>query len=840
MFIKSITLHNLVAFQCAQIKTLTLTCTDLFQLILGTNGSGKSSLLNQLNPLPAVSTDFLKGGWKELEIDHKGKHYRLISDFRKKGNSHEFWLENENLNEGGTSDVQKELVLSHFNWTNEVQQLCYNTLPFCTLGPSQRESFFMNINPDQISFILDKNKKTKSLITVTKGILNNLTERKLKLEGEMLEKEKIKELQQEQESLHQEGLTLYKELCVLERELNSIPHYENSFKEELEKVSNTISLLLEKDESSLSKEELEKKKIQTDLLYDTHVNKLIPPLEKKCIHLREMIEKEKNLLEEYKGQSDKNYLQSQVEMLESSLEEEEKRSMSSYPHFSQELLKDESFLPSFLNVLSTFTQFESPLYSRKKIGLKLSHYTYWERRLTSLLELSDTLEEEYLSLLSQRKYKKEDLPTSCEKGKCFLYEAFITSYSSLEKKIEEVKEKKEDLLKKINRLSVWIERQMEQNVLLEQTRICLSELKKLTEKYPETLIFFKGENTSRLLGTNPMVFYHRLQHHREASVSFYHKEEIKKSLYEEKIKLEKVKSNVSELIHSTESKIEALEKEWEDEYIRYTSLVENKEKFEKENEELKEKIERKQKIEDLKSYHEELLLKQEMYERYQEGRKKEKEYKEKQQQNHIRHGEISSLLKTQEGIRERYEKEIIGQIETQENLLKDLTIIKEALSLIPKKRMNRFLNKIIKKVNSTIAQVFTYEFKLEKIEEEEMNFKFPYTANNSLAKDISTCSTAQKEITQLAFTLICREIMGINDYPLFLDEVGKTFDMTHQRRLLDFLLYILDEGKASQIFIVNHHSLIHSGINNAEVLVLHEANVLKPERYNEHVLIESY
>ena len=51
--------------------------------------------------------------------------------------------------------------------------------------------------------------------------------------------------------------------------------------------------------------------------------------------------------------------------------------------------------------------------------------------------------------------------------------------------------------------------------------------------------------------------------------------------------------------------------------------------------------------------------------------------------------------------------------------------------------MSKFLNKVIRKVNRTISQVFTYDFKLDKLSEEDMNFKFPEEAE---------CMKKKKEI----------------------------------------------------------------------------------------------
>lgn len=842
MYIKSITLHNLVAFQCAQIRTLTLTCHELFQLILGTNGSGKTSLMLQLSPMPAVSTDFLKNGYKVLEIDHKGKLYRLVSDFRKKGNAHEFWVEGENLNEGGTTDVQKELVTSHFNWSNEVQHLCYNTLSFCSLGPAQRELFFTNLNPDQIAFILEKNKKVKSSITVTKGIIQNLMERKLKLEEEMIEDEKLLSLEKENEELQNKGMEIYKQLCLVEKELEGLSPEHKDFTSYLSQVGKEVKSLYHAIHTTYNfpTGNLEEQKIRLSSQIDTYKETLLPKLTETLTELENKISTQKTELDKILSSPNEECLKHTIEMLEAKMEVEKIKSQTTYTYFTSSILENSHFLSSFETLLNKFTFFERPLYSLKRIALKMSHYSYWCRRLEELQRKKENLEEACEKLLFQKKQEHVDVPSSCEKEKCVLFQTFHVRQQSL----QEEKDKKEKELRHIEsqykRLSHWVEKTQEQIHSLQLNKEYLQDLKELLGKYPEATPFFKNENTLSLLGTNPMVFYHRLHAHYEASLAHVNMNKTERTLSEEKIKLSQYQSHEKDMISSFQKEIEEMEKKLETLYTEYTQSQLTLQNLLLESEKIDLTLDLKKKLDFLIKDLDEKVFEQIQYKKYEIYKAIQQSLLEEQRQCQTRIGEITSILKTQGGIHERYEKEVLGQIKYHEDLLKNLTLIRDALTLIPKKRMSKFLNKVIRKVNRTISQVFTYDFKLDKLNEEDMNFKFPYLANNSQGKDISTCSTAQTEMTNLAFTLVCRELMELEDYPLFLDEVGKTFDMTHQRKLLDFLLYILDERKASQIFIVNHHSLIHSGINNAEVLVLHEANVLKPERYNDHVLIESY
>ena len=43
--------------------------TEIHQLILGTNGCGKSTIIQELSPLPPAGNDYLKNGYKKIVID---------------------------------------------------------------------------------------------------------------------------------------------------------------------------------------------------------------------------------------------------------------------------------------------------------------------------------------------------------------------------------------------------------------------------------------------------------------------------------------------------------------------------------------------------------------------------------------------------------------------------------------------------------------------------------------------------------------------------------------------------------------------------------------------------
>ena len=51
----------------------------LMNILIGRNGHGKSSILNEASPMPPENADYVEDGYKYVEIINKGKRYYLES-----------------------------------------------------------------------------------------------------------------------------------------------------------------------------------------------------------------------------------------------------------------------------------------------------------------------------------------------------------------------------------------------------------------------------------------------------------------------------------------------------------------------------------------------------------------------------------------------------------------------------------------------------------------------------------------------------------------------------------------------------------------------------------------
>ena len=139
MRIIELTLHRYTRLSFSAIETIHYKPTESTQIIIGTNGSGKSSFLNELNPIPPNKNYMLDGGYKKIRIEHKGVEYTLLSTYGKH-NKHSFVEHrgeagDKELNDGGTGVAQKILIEKVFGLNIDLLKIWLGRVSFTELAP---------------------------------------------------------------------------------------------------------------------------------------------------------------------------------------------------------------------------------------------------------------------------------------------------------------------------------------------------------------------------------------------------------------------------------------------------------------------------------------------------------------------------------------------------------------------------------------------------------------------------------------------------------------------------------------------------------------------------------
>jgi len=192
MNITKLVLNNYKRLFLNDITNIEYTPTSVMQIILGQNGSGKSSLLEQLTPLPpVVKKEFRDGGYKEITISHNDQTYTLRSGL---GTGHSFVLEGTELNPGGTITSQLKLVEYHFGITPHIQQILLGKKQFTGMSFAERKKWVSDMSAIDYSYPIMVYTKLKQRHRDIVGGIKLLQNNIVKVKNTELPKEVIDKL----------------------------------------------------------------------------------------------------------------------------------------------------------------------------------------------------------------------------------------------------------------------------------------------------------------------------------------------------------------------------------------------------------------------------------------------------------------------------------------------------------------------------------------------------------------------------------------------------------------------------------------------------------------------
>mgnify|MGYP001053170808 CR=1 FL=1 len=119
----------------------------------------------------------------------------------------------------------------------------------------------------------------------------------------------------------------------------------------------------------------------------------------------------------------------------------------------------------------------------------------------------------------------------------------------------------------------------------------------------------------------------------------------------------------------------------------------------------------------------------------------------------------------------------------------------------------------------------------------DLTYKFPVVVGDSKpVPDISDCSLGQTGIIDFAFRYVALSYHGYN-YPLFMDEVGTAFDEIKRGRFFNFVKDITQKKDARQLFCVSHYLSAYGIFNNPNVVAMRYEGLSMPGEPNKHSTI---
>ncbi|MNM28176.1 hypothetical protein D3C81_386890 [compost metagenome] len=187
MLIKLI-LENYIPLLSSGITKVELDVEHMVNLFIAANGTGKTSILRELSPLPPENGNYRTGGRKYVKIKAGAKMF-ILDSYTGIGNGHSFKLDGHELNKNGTYSEQKELVWFYFKLDSNIHRILSGLKAvdlFSMMSANRRKEFFMHLYPNDTTYALgvwSKLKQEKNeLKAQIKGQIARYTEENGKLQ----------------------------------------------------------------------------------------------------------------------------------------------------------------------------------------------------------------------------------------------------------------------------------------------------------------------------------------------------------------------------------------------------------------------------------------------------------------------------------------------------------------------------------------------------------------------------------------------------------------------------------------------------------------------------------
>ena len=266
-------------------------CIHNIVLITGRNGSGKSTIMNHLNPFPDSSTSFIseKTAEKHLVLSHEGDTYtiQLISPADIKGRKTTKAYIQKNgieLNENGNVSSYKDIIFSEFELDSNYLSLSNLSSTDRGMGdktPAERKRFVSGII-DNLEIYNNMYKTLNKKSLVYKSHINTIHTKIMNIGSKDILEEKLRNLQTKEADLNNKIMNANNQIVAIQAK-NSIDEDEANKIQKLNDTHNELkskldSLMIELDKffhrTKINKEYITDRLSSDEKLVQTYNSKL--------------------------------------------------------------------------------------------------------------------------------------------------------------------------------------------------------------------------------------------------------------------------------------------------------------------------------------------------------------------------------------------------------------------------------------------------------------------------------------------------------------------------------------------------------------------------------------
>lgn len=815
----------------SNIQSFEWTPTKNLLIMIGSNGSGKSSIMDELSPIPSRHTNFEKTGEKEIHCSHGGVKYRLLSKYGHGTGNHSFIRDNVELNTGGTFKVQEDLCYQEFGLTKELHDICTGRIKFTQMSTAKRREILTRMSVVNLDETFDLFKSLKTEHRSQKGLIDTITRRLVNDNGDLPSDSEMSLMRQQTNKLTQRLNRLFQEQTQNTRQrFNSLEQAE----QELGAIVQTAKGILYKY-PYMPKGLVVEDHVEFQAEYAmarehyTAIKAVIDRLAEELDNLRTTTPSNMEVAPETITE-----LAESINVLDNEIHELNEKVIAYndlndiFPLVSFDLMGDAS---RKLNTLFD-RLYESMNAFPENANGDISRVGFNQRseRVQELKKFKRTFEEKYTQL-STRLMRLKGCTTvvcpKCDHG--FKPGVDETEVPTIEAAMKEVADKMDRVDAELKELDLYLERYDEYMGHVRNFQNIVGEYREFDKLWE----FF---GTKQVMYRTPAAWKGKLiEWHRH--MDLFTQSRLKYDNVQRKVKrLDELKAIDKDALAYTRERCEALEHEINTKYTQAQDLNDYLAVMKQCETEILGNIDSIEKVitryADWKGrmqQHAEWCVNQ--------------AYSEEIKAIQVQLAETTRTL-TQMEQRETTIRALENEVTHASGVMSELGILIKAISpnggLLGKYLMG-FMQGVVTIVNAYIEEVWTYPMEVlpSKVEKDELDYNFPLkvAGGKVIAADISNGSDSQLEIVNFGFAMAMRKFLNLEDFPLFLDETGRTFDEQHRENFVPFVNRLIENGQFRQVFFISHFSSQHGAFNQAEIMVLDPTNVTVPEVYNKNVLI---
>lgn len=821
MKILSLKLKGYKRLDLLGVDTLEYTPQSPYQLILGTNGAGKSSILNELSPLPIESNALRDGGYKIIEIEHRNVKYIISYNLHKKLEC-SFIRDNVELNNGGTVKVQKDLILEHFNYDSQLHDVLIGFTLLSNMSPQQRREWFVKMSKADMTYAVGVYNKLRSAERDIRGALKINNQRLINEQARLPSAEDMERVRRESDTLRKELNHL---LPFSEHGLMDLTGQMNELLSQLETLSGRfldVKFITKfegiptTDQEALNDllRHLQFQEVNLKDEYKRAVNELA--------ELQDILVKSKQLEEKPLSQIDaelddvrKQYRQVEFKIQSSNISVGD-ANITIGNNVSEQLYSYDVVSERLRDILTKLPN--NPIvdgvkqYSRNKYDALLEKIRVTSESRSEQANRLKYLEEQYKHLTEVHDVNCPQCNHTFKPGvDCQRLNKLEQRLPIERTKLEELNQELTQLQNEKQNFDIWVN--------------TMKQLRHLQERFPIFNPLFMLIQQDERLHEYPIGLVQLVQQYHQVLLLNEERNGLMvrlNRLDEERIRRVAAEGQDMEYIIHKVTKLEA--------YIQDISI--RAKTLHKRLTELQNAIHSGQSF--IEQSHGIKALRNKVYDtslqqvRYENNNRLQSIISEKQ--NLLANNErfVNTINQT-EGVINQL-TETANQLTNEQTALQVLTTLLSPQDGLIAESLIGFLNQFLDQMGNILDQIWVYEMRpfLDLGEDGvdlDYRFKVDIEGLDSPVSDVSRLSRGQKEIVDFVFKLLLMHHLDMQDYPLFMDEVGGTFDATHRDNLYRYIKLLVESNQCQQVFIISHIASSHEALTQADKCVL-DANAV--------------